>query len=45
LTDAVTPSSLLSLRSMRLAHEAQVMPVIGSSTRSIVVVLIGSPPG
>ena len=24
---------------MRLAHEAQVMPVIGSSTRSIVVVL------
>jgi hypothetical protein len=26
LTVAVTPSSLLSLRSMRFAHDAQVMP-------------------
>jgi hypothetical protein len=32
LTDAVTPSSLLSLRSIRFAQDAQVMPVIGSST-------------
>jgi hypothetical protein len=31
---------LFSLRSMRLAHEAQVMPVIGSST----CVLIDRPP-
>jgi hypothetical protein len=45
LTDAVTPSSLFSRRSTRFAHEAQVMPVIGSSRRSIAVVLIGSPPG
>jgi hypothetical protein len=35
---------LLSLRSMRFAHEAQVMPVMGSSTCSIVA-LIGRPPG
>src|SRR3954454_232222 len=28
----MTPSSLLSLRSMRVAHDAQVMPLIVSST-------------
>ena len=39
ITLAVTPSSLLSLRSIRFAHDAQVMPVIGSST-----VLIAPPP-
>jgi hypothetical protein len=32
LTVAVTPSSLLSLRSIRLAQDAQVMPPIESST-------------
>jgi hypothetical protein len=31
LTVALTPSSLFSLRSIRLAQEAQVMPWIGSS--------------
>jgi hypothetical protein len=31
LTLAVTPSSLFSLRSIRFAHDAHVMPVIGSS--------------
>jgi hypothetical protein len=35
LTVAVTPSSLLSLRSIRFAHEAQVIPVIGSSRCSV----------
>jgi hypothetical protein len=44
LTEALTPSSLLSRRSMRLAHEAHVMPVIGSSTRSVAGALIGPPP-
>jgi hypothetical protein len=31
LTVAATPSSLFSLRSIRLAHDAHVMPVIASS--------------
>jgi hypothetical protein len=32
------------LRSMRFAHDAHVMPVIGSSTRSVVGALIATPP-
>ena len=35
-TDAVTPSSLPSLRSTRPTHEAQVMPVTSRSTRRVV---------
>jgi hypothetical protein len=34
----------LSRRSMRFAHDAHVMPPIGSSRRSIAGALIGSPP-
>jgi hypothetical protein len=40
LTEAVTPSSLLSLRSTRFAHDAQVMPLIGSSMRSVGAVVL-----
>jgi hypothetical protein len=32
LTDASTPSSLFSFFSMRIAHDAQVMPLISSTT-------------
>src|SRR3954454_13535040 len=36
----MTPSSLLRLRSTRLAQDAQVMPAIGSSTCSVIVVVL-----
>ena len=43
-SDASTPSSRLSRFSTRRAHDAQVMPLIGSSTRSWAGALVMRPP-